>query len=73
MSGQEQFFDLEQDPNELLDVAGVSKWNAELVQWRGQLTAHLSQRGAPWVVNGRLGLRPTSQLHSPNYPAGGKG
>lgn len=72
-SGQEQFFELEHDQNELFDLAGVSKWNAELVHWRGQLTGHLSPRGAPWVVNGRLGLRPTSQLHSPNYPTGGKG
>jgi arylsulfatase A-like enzyme len=66
--GAEQFFDLKADPDELNDLAGDPARAAEIGVWRARLTDHLAVRGAPWVVNGRLGLRPKSQLHSPNYP-----
>jgi arylsulfatase A-like enzyme len=68
MTGEEQFFDLTADPAELTDLAGDAARAAELRTWRSRLTEHLAVRGAPWVVNGRLGLRPASQLYSPNYP-----
>jgi len=68
MTGQEQFFNLEADPHELRDLAGDAAARAEMGVWRERLTAHLAPRGRPWVVNGKLGLRPQSQLHSPNYP-----
>ena len=64
MTGEEQFFDLENDPHELKNLAG----DAEVAVWRERLIAHLAVRGEPWVVNGRLGVRPRSQLYSPNYP-----
>ena len=68
-TGEEQFFDLAADPLELHDLAGDSAHANESRIWRSRLTSHLAVRGAPWVVNGRLGLRPASQLYSPNYPA----
>ena len=67
-SGQEQLFHLAEDPYELMDLAGEARNAAELSKWRGRMIAHLSPRGAPWVVNGRLGIRHESQLYSPNYP-----
>jgi len=67
-TGEEQFFDLAADPHELHDLAGDPARTAEIRDWRSRLTAHLAVRGEPWVVNGRLGLRPSSQLYSPNYP-----
>jgi choline-sulfatase len=67
-TGEEQFFDLAADPYELNNLAGDPSRAAEVGTWRSRLTSHLAVRGEPWVVNGRLGLRPTSQLHSPNYP-----
>ncbi len=67
-NGEEQFFDLEHDPYELHDLAGDASRLAEVAVWRGHMVAHLEKRGEPWVVNGRLGLRPKSQLYSPNYP-----
>jgi arylsulfatase len=65
-SGQEQLFHLASDPQELRDVAAARP--TELRTWRSRLIEHLSPRGAPWVVRGELGIRRTSQLHSPNYP-----
>jgi arylsulfatase len=66
--GAEQLFHLEQDPCELNDLAGDSAHTAELQRWRSRLTKHLEERGAPFVVGGRLGLRPERQLYSPKYP-----
>ncbi|MFL6451867.1 MAG: hypothetical protein ACJ746_29990 [Bryobacteraceae bacterium] len=66
--GAEQLFHLEQDPYELNELSGNTTYTAELQQWRARLTQHLEERGAPFVVGGRLGLRPEPQLYSPNYP-----
>jgi arylsulfatase len=67
-SGQEQLFDLVADPYELTDLAGETGSADSLRTWRGRMIAHLAPRGAPWVVNGALGVRHTGQLYSPNYP-----
>jgi arylsulfatase len=67
--GQQQLFDLHADPHELRDLAGETQHAAELGRWRGRLVTHLSERGEPFVVRGDLGLRPNSQLYSPNYPS----
>ena len=66
-NGQEQLFNLAEDPHELEDLAGGSSHARELGLWRSRLIEHLAPRGEPWVANGRLGLRPASQLKSPNY------
>jgi len=68
-SGREQLFDLAKDPYELTDLANDSAFETHLRAWRSRLIAHLAPRGEPWVVNGRLGVRRTRQLYSPNYPA----
>jgi len=68
MTGQEQFFDLETDPHELNDLAG----SPEIPEWRDRLASHLTPRGPAWVKDGKLQLRPKSQLYSPNYPAKGQ-
>jgi arylsulfatase A-like enzyme len=67
-SGEEQFFDLEQDPRELSDLAGDPARQPEVREWRSRLTQHLGLRGEGWVRQGRLVPRPGSQLYSPNYP-----
>jgi arylsulfatase A-like enzyme len=67
-TGEEQFFDLAADAFELQNLAGDGARSPEVRTWRSRLTNQLAVRGAPWVVNGRLGLRPSSQLYSPNYP-----
>src|SRR5262249_23206388 len=67
-SGQEQLFQLSQDPFELKDLASEALFASELSKWRARLIAHLAPRGEPWVVQGRLGIRHARQLYSPNYP-----
>ena len=70
-TGQEQLFQLTSDPFELRDLAGDSGFAGELRKWRDRLVEYLAPRGEPWVVNGRLGVRTTHQLYSPNYPGNG--
>jgi arylsulfatase A-like enzyme len=65
-SGEEQFFDLTADPFELNNRAD----HPEMATWRARMVNHLASRGEEWVANGRLMLRPASQLYSPNYPGG---
>ena len=68
LDGEEQLFDLQADPGELRDLAKETEHEATLRLWRGRLLDHFAERGAPYVVNGKLGLRPKPTLYSPNYP-----
>jgi len=68
LNGEEQLFDLHRDPGELDDLASEPKHQATRRLWRRRLIEHLSERGAPFVVNGDLALRPKRFLYSPNYP-----
>ncbi|MEZ5403754.1 MAG: arylsulfatase [Bryobacteraceae bacterium] len=67
--GEEQLFDLEKDPGELNDLAGDATETARLRLWRSRMVEHLSERGAPYVVSGRLGTREKSPNTSPHFPA----
>lgn len=64
INGEEQFFNLEDDPQELKNLHS----DAALPLWRERMVAHLAPRGEMWVRNGRLQARPKSQLYSLNYP-----
>jgi arylsulfatase len=66
--GEEQLFHLETDPGELKDLAGDPAHAVQLRAWRSRLVSHLSERSAPFVVNGKLQPRPERMLYSPNYP-----
>jgi arylsulfatase A-like enzyme len=66
--GEEQLFDLVQDPGELRDLASDPAYGAELRSWRGRMIEHLAERGRPFVDRGRLLTRPASYLYSPNFP-----
>jgi len=66
-SGQEQLFHIDKDPFEITDLSGHAGFGSELSKWRGRLVAHLAPRGEPWVVRGRLGVRHSGRLYSPNY------
>ena len=69
--GEEQLFDLSRDPHELNDLAGDARHEAELRSWRGRMIEHFAERGEPFLRNGKLGLRPESQMTSPHFPKGG--
>lgn len=66
--GEEQLFDLERDPGELNDLASDTTYAAQLRTWRNRLIDHLAERGARFVKNGKLAVRPERILYSPNYP-----
>ena len=66
--GEEQFFNLDNDPGEREDLASQADHQAELRKWRGRLIEHLAPRGERYAKNGTLALRPERHLYSPNYP-----
>ena len=68
LHGEEQLFDLASDPHELQDLAGEPAREGELRRWRQRLVEHFAERGEPFLKNGKLGLRPESQMTSPHFP-----
>ncbi len=66
--GEEQLFDLVADRHELNDLALQPAYAGELRKWRNRMIEHMSERGAPYLVNGKLGLRPKGLKHSPLFP-----
>jgi choline-sulfatase len=66
--GREQLFDLAKDPQENHNLAGLPEHRSTLLLWRERLIGHLSERGEPFVVDGKLGIRPKGTLYSPRYP-----
>lgn len=69
-NGREQLFDLQRDPHELHDCAGDQAYSDRLQELRQALTDHLSERGESFVKDGKLVVRTTTLLYSPNYPSG---
>ena len=68
LTGENQLFDLSNDPYELFDLANDAE-NAKLVsEWRDRMIEHLSIRGERWVRNGDLTIQEESQKYSPNDP-----
>ena len=53
-SGNEQLFDLDQDPAESTDLAGSAQADERLARWRGRLIAVLTDREEGFVVEGAL-------------------
>lgn len=72
LDGEEQLFDLDRDPHELQDLAGDVQHQETLRTWRSRMLAHLEPRGARYVSQGKLALRPEGQLLSPNFPRAAK-
>jgi len=66
--GEEQLFNLEQDPHELEDLASNAQYVDTLRTWRGRMVEHLAERGDEFVKDGALVKRPDPHLYSPNYP-----
>lgn len=66
--GEEQLFHLEVDPCELTDLAGNTRFETNLREWRSRMVQHLSERGDEWVKGGKLALRPQGRMTSPNFP-----
>ena len=54
LTGDEQLFDLQQDPQELRDLATEKDAAALVKSWREKMVQHLAIRGDAWVRNGDL-------------------
>jgi hypothetical protein len=63
--GVEQFFDLEQDPGECVDLIDDRDRQEEIAQWRGYLVRELAARDCGWVREGVLVTPPDEPLVSP--------
>lgn len=68
VTGEEQLFDLEKDPHELRNLAGLPEYCDTLRLWHGRMVEHLGVRGERYVANGELVERKKTILYSPNYP-----
>ena len=70
--GSEMLFDLENDPDEMNDLAADPYGNVSEVlrEWRGRMVTMFEKqgRGHKWVHNGTLWRRKRSQRHGDNYP-----
>lgn len=67
-TGEEQLFDLVNDPKEMKDVSKERKYKKQMKDLRAAMVQHLSERGDGWVKDGKLVVRKESMLYSPNYP-----
>ncbi len=68
MSGREQLFDLEADPQELHDLAADPRHQDDLRTWHDRMVKHLAERGDEFVRDGKLVFPRKNMLLSPNYP-----
>lgn len=67
-TGEEQLFDLENDPKETIDVSKDKHYRKQLHTLREAMVNHLLERGEEWVKDGKLITRSKTLLYSPNYP-----
>jgi len=67
-TGKEEFFDLINDPHELVNKASDKKYKKQLEKMRKAMVDHLSERGESFVKDGTLQIRKETLLYSPHYP-----
>ncbi|MFC2123574.1 arylsulfatase [Bacteroidota bacterium] len=68
ITGEQQLFDLGNDPHELIDLAEDPANSALVNTWRDHMIMHLSVRGEPWVKDGDLAIQESSIIYGPNHP-----
>ena len=71
LTGQQQLFDLENDPHEMVNLASKARVvkNSELVEiWKGRMIEHLKVRGEAWVKDGALVVQEKSIYFGANHP-----
>lgn len=67
-TGQEQFFNLEDDAQEKSNLIVKEAYQKQIENWRNHLIDYLAERGDGFVRNGKLVLRKENKTYSPNYP-----
>jgi len=66
--GREHLFDLATDPRELHNLAAEPAHKSTLLQWRQRMVEHLTERGEPFIRDGKLTIRKERLLYSPHFP-----
>lgn len=67
-TGEEQLFNLQEDPGETINLVGIEEYKSELKLWRSRLGEHLSERGEEFAKGGMPIKRRESMVYSSNYP-----
>lgn len=67
-TGEEQLFDLLNDPGECRNLVLTRDSATRAAEWRHRLVAELMPRGPAWVKEGALQRRETGVVYGPNYP-----
>lgn len=67
-TGKEQLFDLKKDPRELVNCAGKPDYIELQKELRELMAGHLTERGESFVKDGKLVVRNSTLLYSPNFP-----
>jgi len=71
LTGQQQLFDLKNDPYEMNDMAAdelFEKNEILLIEWRKRMVKHLTIRGEEWVKDGDLMVQKNSIYYGINHP-----
>lgn len=67
-TGEEELFDLVNDPHELKDVSKERKYKQLLLTMREAMVQHLAERGEEYVKDGKLQVLKRTILYSPLFP-----
>ena len=65
--GNEQLFDLKEDPDETVNLADDPAHAELLAKWRARMVEHLKERGPMWVKGDKLQTH-KNVLHGKNFP-----
>lgn len=68
LTGDEQLFDMQNDPYELHNLIGDASAKTAYDKLYKELCNYLSERGDIWVKDGKLQVQKRSMLASPHYP-----
>ena len=67
-TGEEELFDLVNDPHEFKNVVHEKKYCKKLQELRQAMISHLSERGEEFVKDGKLQILKRTVLYSPLFP-----
>lgn len=68
LTGGEQLFDLEKDPDELSNIVKQESHKETYQNLYSELVNELAERGTKWVVDGKLQVQKTSDLTGAKFP-----
>lgn len=68
-NGEEQLFDLADDPYETRDLHTAAEQEERLAAFRKSMAEHLAERGERWVSpDGKLLINKNVPVKTPNFP-----